>query len=87
MNKILKAQPFHGLVLDNFIFIRCPVSEDGGGNYPLNKDLPEFNSVPFFILLDEKGEVIASHDTSGFGFLWFYKKKPILEFIEKWAKL
>lgn len=87
MNSVVESKKFKSLIDDNFIFLRCTINALGECNYPSDREYPEFSSIPHFILLDENGKIIASQDTPGFEFLWFYKKWSLYNFFKKWAKL
>jgi len=87
MHKVLSSGKLKSFISENFIHIRCPVSENGSFTYPPERGKPNVDSVPHFIVLDENGQIICSQDTPKFEFLWFYKKGALYEFFEKCAKL
>lgn len=69
--------------LQQVIYLRCPVEQDGRMPIEEERDIPTFDSVPFFVLLDPEGCVIDSQNTEPFERLWFYKKRAIYDYIDK----
>ena len=63
------------------------MGEDGESYFPFSEiEVPEFYSVPFFILLNERAELIDFAPTEQFELLWFYQKRKIHSFLKSWSQ-
>ncbi len=86
MGRVLEIPIFRSFLQKHFIFLRCYAGHDGECHYPEHLELPNFSAVPFFVLLDEKGEIIASQKTDVFEFFRFYNWFKLYSFLNNWAK-
>ncbi len=86
MCKVLESAKFKSLLQERFIFLRCYAGHDGECHYPEHLEFPNFSAIPFFVLLNENGEIIASQSTETFEWFRFYKKYKIYSFLKSWAK-
>ncbi len=84
MTAVLLRPEFSQLLQQRFIFLRCYVGPDSHSSPP-NVELPDFESVPFFALMDSNGRIVATQSTEGFEFLWFYRKSKIRAFLRGWS--
>jgi thiol-disulfide isomerase/thioredoxin len=86
MANALQTESIKLIVSDSFHFLKCYMGEDGENYFPFSEiNVPEFSSVPFFILLNEHAQLIDFASTEQFEMLWFYKKGKILNFLSGWA--
>ncbi len=86
MHRVLESLKFKALLQQKFIFLRCYAGEDGECAFPDYLEFPEFSSIPYFVLLNEHGEIIARQRSEPFEFFRWYKKYQIYSFLERWAR-
>ena len=85
IEKVLDAPPFSGLINQNFEFLRCHLGNDGECYFPFDDfDVPEFRSVPFFVLIDPNELVVDHAFTESFECLWFYRRSKINAWLQNW---
>ncbi len=87
MRRVLESPRFRALLQEHFILLRCHTGPDGSCAYPDHLELPQFSSIPFFALLNARGEVLATQRSEGFEFFRWYKKYAIYAFLRRWARL
>lgn len=87
MSKVLESPIFRSLLQKHFIFLRCFAGREGECPYPEYLEFPNIPSLPFFILLNEKGGIIASQRTEEFEFFRFYNRIKLYFFLKNWATL
>lgn len=87
MTNVLESPIFRSLLQKHFIFLRCFAGREGECPYPEYLEFPNIASIPFFILLNEKGEIIATQRTEKFEILRFYNPIKLYFFLKSWTKL
>ena len=88
MEKAFNCTQIKPLVDREFVLLRCHIGDDGSCEFPFDiVDIPEFSSVPFFVLLDGATNVVAYSGSEEFEFLWFYKKGKIAKMLREWSSL
>lgn len=87
MEKVLASESIERLLRRDFHYVRCFLGDDGECPFPEEIELPEFDSVPYFVLMDGEGQLVASSATEDFELLWFYRKKKLLLLLREWAQM
>jgi len=85
MYSVLEKKKFKNFLNEHFIFVRCFIGRECENSFPAHIEMPEFDSVPFFSLLNQEGEFIFHQNTEPFEILWFYNKRKIFEFLKEWS--